>query len=413
MNKMWNKKKLDEIYDFSSGLSKPADDFGYGFPFLSFKTIFNNYFLPETLDEFVNSTEEEKEKFSIKKGDVFLTRTSETLNELAMSCVALKEYPNATFNGFTKRLRPKSNIIHPVYAAFYFRSPIFRKYVNSMATMTTRASLNNNILSKLPIFFPSYEDQKKIANILFQLTLKIKNNKKINHNLDLILDNLFKKMFIDKFSENTIPDKWNIKKIGDLPLIITDYVANGSFASLKNNVTILNYEDYAYFIRNTDLKTNSFEKFVDEHSYRFLKKSSLFGNEVLISNVGDVGSIFLCPSLDKPMTLGNNMILVKSEKNNINLNYYIYLLFKSSFGQYLLNSITSGSVQLKFNKTDFKSLKLTFPTYEYIDKFNRIIQPIFKQKNILTVEINKLTVLRDTLLPKLMSGKLNLSKMEI
>ena len=184
MNKMWNKKKLDEIYDFSSGLSKPADDFGYGFPFLSFKTIFNNYFLPETLDEFVNSTEEEKEKFSIKKGDVFLTRTSETLNELAMSCVALKEYPNATFNGFTKRLRPKSNIIHPVYAAFYFRSPIFRKYVNSMATMTTRASLNNNILSKLPIFFPSYEDQKKIANILFQLTLKIKNNKKINHNLD-------------------------------------------------------------------------------------------------------------------------------------------------------------------------------------------------------------------------------------
>ena len=220
-------------------------------------------------------------------------------------------------------------------------------------------------------------------------------------------------MFIDKFSENTIPDKWNIKKIGDLPLIITDYVANGSFASLKNNVTILNYEDYAYFIRNTDLKTNSFEKFVDEHSYRFLKKSSLFGNEVLISNVGDVGSIFLCPSLDKPMTLGNNMILVKSEKNNINLNYYIYLLFKSSFGQYLLNSITSGSVQLKFNKTDFKSLKLTFPTYEYIDKFNRIIQPIFKQKNILTVEINKLTVLRDTLLPKLMSGKLNLSKMEI
>ena len=68
---------------------------------------------------------------------------------------------------------------------------------------------------------------------------------------------------------------WKIKNIGELPLIITDYVANGSFASLKENVTILDYEEYAYFIRNTDLKSKSFQKFVNKHSYDFLKKSSL------------------------------------------------------------------------------------------------------------------------------------------
>ena len=162
MSLEFTEKNLNEIYTITSGLSKSSDEFGFGFPFLSFKTIFYNYYIHEDLDELVNSTEEEQKKHSVKKGDVFLTRTSETLDELGMSCVALRDYPNATFNGFTKRLRPKKdNIIYPLYACYYFRSTLFRKYVDSMAIMTTRASLNNNILSKLPIIFPNYEDQKK------------------------------------------------------------------------------------------------------------------------------------------------------------------------------------------------------------------------------------------------------------
>lgn len=60
-----------------------------------------------------------------EEGDVFLTRTSETTDELGMSCVALKDYENATFNGFTKRLRPLTEEIVPEYAAYFFVHPIF------------------------------------------------------------------------------------------------------------------------------------------------------------------------------------------------------------------------------------------------------------------------------------------------
>jgi len=68
----------------------------------------------------VNSTEKEQQPCSIKRGDVFLTRTSETDEELGMNSVALKDYPNATFNGFTKPLRPKGDVeILPEYAGFY------------------------------------------------------------------------------------------------------------------------------------------------------------------------------------------------------------------------------------------------------------------------------------------------------
>ena len=78
----WVQVPLGELYDFSSGLSKPRSEFGFGHGFLSFKDVFYNYFTPPRLEQLVNSTEKEQQSFSIKRGDVFLTRTSETMEEL-------------------------------------------------------------------------------------------------------------------------------------------------------------------------------------------------------------------------------------------------------------------------------------------------------------------------------------------
>ena len=131
---------LDQIYEFSSGLSKPRSEFGEGYPFLSFKDVFNHTFVPKTLSELVRSSEAERKSLSIKRGDVFLTRTSETMDELGMSSVALTDIPDATFNGFTKRLRPKvSDAILPEYAGYFFRSPGFRNAVTAMSSLSTRA----------------------------------------------------------------------------------------------------------------------------------------------------------------------------------------------------------------------------------------------------------------------------------
>ena len=101
----WDYVKLEELYDVHNGLSKGRKFFGSGYPFLTFSTVFNNYFIPEELTDLVQSTDKEQENYSILRGDVFVTRTSETSNELGMSCVALKDYPTATYNGFTKRMR--------------------------------------------------------------------------------------------------------------------------------------------------------------------------------------------------------------------------------------------------------------------------------------------------------------------
>ena len=245
-------------------------------------------------------------------------------------------------------------------------------------------------------------------------------NRRINDNLEQQAQALFKSWFVDfepflskEFSKSDslfgdIPVGWSIVSIKDLPIYITDYVANGSFASLKENVRLYDKPNYAHFIRNTDLKAESYKIYVDKHSYEFLSKSVLEGGEIIISNVGDVGSVFLCPKLQKPMTLGNNIILLRP-KNNYSM-FYLYMLFKGNVGQHLIDGITGGSAQRKFNKTDFKSIKIMMPPVDILIKFDRIIKPIFSKIEKNSEEISRLELVRDTLLPKLMSGEVEFNK---
>lgn len=194
-------------------------------------------------------------------------------------------------------------------------------------------------------------------------------------------------------------------------MLVTDYVANGSFAALKANVNLYQAPNYAYFIRNTDLKSGSFGVFVDKHSYEFLSKSTLYGGEIIISNVGDVGSVFLCPKLGGRMTLGNNIIMLRPKDDH--LRYYLYIWFKYLQGQALIQGIKGGSAQPKFNKTDFKNTSVLIPPKDILSRFHETVAPMFETISQRQTETARLADLRDTLLPKLMSGEIDISNLDL
>ena len=188
----------------SSGISSTKEQAGHGAPFVSFGTVFNNYFLPEELPDLMDTNEKEQEIYSIKAGDVLITRTSETIDELAMSCVATKDYPRATFSGFTKRLRPKKEgIAYPKYMAFYFRSDLFRKAVTNNAFMTLRASFNEDIFTFLDVYLPDYDEQVRIGDMLYAVECKIQKNKEINDYLEEMAKVLYDYWFV----QFDFPDK--------------------------------------------------------------------------------------------------------------------------------------------------------------------------------------------------------------
>ena len=120
--------KFANLYHLASGISSKPEQAGHGAPFLSFSAVFNNYFLPNELTDRMDTSEQEQKKYSINEGDIFLTRTSEVIDELGMSSVALKNYQQATYSGFLKRLRPiQEKVTYPKFMAFYLRSSLFRK----------------------------------------------------------------------------------------------------------------------------------------------------------------------------------------------------------------------------------------------------------------------------------------------
>ena len=287
---------------------------------------------------------------------------------------------------------------------------------------TVFGSVNRNDIRGLEIDIPeSASSQREIARYMTMLDDKIELNIAINNNLEQQAVVLFRSWFSafslslnssrvnSEFGE--IPEDFEVVKVGSLPMLVTDYVANGSFASLKVNVNLYQEPNYAYFIRNTDLKSGSFGVFVDQHSYEFLSKSTLYGGEIIISNVGDVGSVFLCPKLNGRMTLGNNIIMLRPEDNH--LRYYLYIWFKYLQGQSLIQGIKGGSAQPKFNKTDFKNTSILIPPKDILMRFHETVAPMFETISQRQTETSRLTDLRDTLLPQLMSGELDVSDIDL
>ena len=189
-----------------------------------------------------------------------------------------------------------------------------------------------------------------------------------------------------KFKETKIgivPEHWRVLPIKEITEVVTDYVANGSFASLAENVTYKDEEDVAVLIRLVDYNNNFQGKFVfvDEHAYEFLGKSKMFGDEIIISNVGaNVGTVFRCPRLRYKMSLAPNSIMVKFKEND---DFYFHWL-RGYSGQQMLKSIVTGSAQPKFNKTNFKEMLAPVPPVEEQNKIASILNSLDEK-----IELNK------------------------
>ena len=422
MNKL-KEYKLNELYIMSSGISSSKDQAGVGYPFVSFRDIFNNTILPENLTELMNTSDKERIKYSVKKGDVFITRTSETPDELAMSSVALKDYPNATFSGFAKRLRPIDNKkVYDKYMAFYLRSKYFRKIINANTIMTLRASFNEEIFSYIKIQLPDYETQVKIGNTLYKIEKKILINNQINNNLEELMKTIYQRWFIEFEFPNEegkpykssggklvyneelkqeIPENWKICCIEDITTLISgyafssnDYCKNGAYKLY----TIKNVQD-GNIISTVDNKIDNLP--VNLPCECLLKPKDLIMS--LTGNVGRVGLVY------EENALLNQRVLKLIPKNNL---CYIYLLCRGYFIKNKCESISTGTSQKNLSPIEFGKIKIAY-SEEVINKFeNKILDFLELIMNNLK-ENQRLNSLKEYLLPLLMNGQINVDDIEI
>lgn len=165
----WNLVPLKYLGRTQNGISKGGDYFGEGYPFVNYGDIYKNYFIGSNdASGLAKSTQDDQTNYSVVKGDVFFTRTSETIEEIGFSCACIETINNATFSGFLIRFRPHANILHPIYSGFYFRSTMHRQYFVKEMNIVTRTSLGQELLKGLPVLLPPLAEQQSIANYLDQ-----------------------------------------------------------------------------------------------------------------------------------------------------------------------------------------------------------------------------------------------------
>lgn len=379
----WQKVKLGELYEVHNGLSKGREFFGSGYPFLTFSTVFNNWFLPKKLDSLVQSSDKEREACSIRKGDVFITRTSETMNELGMSSVALRDYPNATYNGFTKRLRPITDNVVPEYIGYYLRSPKFRGKFMAFSTMTTRASLANGDLLGMEVELPNKETQKQIAQILFRYDTLIENYQQQIKLLEEAAQRLYKEWFVDlrfPYYENTM---------------ITDGIPEGWVKTDVNSILT--------FHRGYDLTHKEFVA----GPYPVVGSTSIIGNhsKYKIEGPGIVtgrsGSLGVYQLIWDNFWPHNTSLYISDFKGHDV--FYIYCLLKTVD----FTTLNSGGAIPSLNRNTLSNISVMEPPMSLQAKFSEKVMPMFKRQRHLHSQVQLLTEARDRLLPKLMSGEIS------
>lgn len=398
----WEKVKLGELYEVHNGLSKAGKFFGEGYPFLTFSTVFNNYFIPKQITDLVQSTEKEQESYSIRRGDVFVTRTSETSDELGMSCVALKDYPMATYNGFTKRMRPITNRVFPEYIGYYMRLPSFRGEFRAFSTMTTRASLRNEDLLGLEVKLPSIEIQKQIADILSAYDDLIENNQKQIKLLEEAAQRLYKEWFVDlRFPghENTkivdgVPEGWNICPFSSKVDIMSGGTPKTSIPDYYNG-RIPFYtpkdSDGAFFAYKTQMN-------ITEGGLKNCNSRLYPPKTVIITARGTVGKTTI---LAVPMAMNQSCYALKMKENDAP--YYLFFALNNEIKA--LQTMANGGVFNTIIGKTFDSINIQIPKDPLIYGFEETVRPFMEQiKNKLQAN-SKIVEARDRLLPKLMSGE--------
>ena len=418
------KYPFSQLYDMASGISSTKEQAGHGSPFVSFSTVFNNYFLPDALPDLMDTSIKEQETYSIKKGDILITRTSETIDELAMSCVAVKDYPRATYSGFTKRLRPKTaGIAYHKYLAFYLRSQLFRKAVTNNAFMTLRASFNEDIFSFLNLYLPEYKEQVKIGDMLYSMEQKIQLNKRICAELEAMAKTLYNYWFtqFDFPDENGKPYRssggemvWNDQLKREIPKRWDVRPLSHVISSINTGLNprdnfILGNGDIQYLtVKN--LTTSGTIDFsgcdtVDEQAREIIhKRSDVSVGDILFASIAPLGRCYLIQNPPEKWDINESVFSIRRNASRVT-SEFLYMYFMSDTFIKAATSSSTGSIFKGIRINTLLDIAAVIPPKDIVTAFTTQVKTLLALKEQKGTENRELTKLRDWLLPVLMNGQ--------
>ena len=372
-------KKLREVATISRGGSFQKKDYvENGFPCIHYGQIYTLYelFVEETAN-FISDEVATKQKKAVTN-DIIMAVTSENIEDVC-KCVAWLGNGEVAVSGHTAIIH---HTLDPKYMVYYLHSSMFYSQKVKLAHGTKVIEVKPDSLGEIKLPVPPLEVQREIVRVLdnftfltAELTAELKARRKQ-------YEYYRNKILSSNKQENT-----KDISVGDVCNIITDYVAAGSFADIAKNVQYKSEPNYAQLVRTVDIKSNftkSDPVFVNEQAFHFLWRVNLDKECIILPNIGvNCGEVYFIKPEKLPYAnnvLGPNAIMVRSSTEN---NRFLSYIFQCPDFQSKLRKIISPGGQTKFNKTEFKKIKLQLPplyiqnrVVNILDKFDTVCNDI-------------------------------------
>ncbi len=401
MKSDWQVKKLSDIVEFNPTERLPKGAIA--------KKIPMDILQPFTKDIFQYELQPYNGGAKFRNGDTIMARITPCLENGKVSKVNILTKDEVGF-GSTEYivLRAIPNVSDPDFIYYLTISDFVRApAIKSMVGSSGRQRVQQNVLETLKLPLPPYDEQKKIAAILSALDEKIAINREINDNLEQQTASLYFSMFVSydyyanmEFEDSEfgrIPKGWQVLSLDDVTINIRDRVHNNNYRVLSAlNSGILQPSD-EYFTKQVFSKDISNYIIVAENDFAYNPARVNIGS-LGINDLGYTGCV-------SPV-----YVVFRTENNYQN---FMRFFVKSKRFQEEVKTRASGSVRQAMNYADFSLIRLVYPPKSAIDEFNDMVEPIWKNIKHLRQENEKLSELRDSLLPKLMSGEIDVSAVQL
>ena len=277
--------------------------------------------------------------------------------------------------------RAKNNISDPYFIYYLITSSLIREpAIKSMVGSSGRQRVQTDVVANLSINLPPLATQQKIATILSSLDDKIELNNKINDNLEQQAQAIFKSWFVDfEPFGGKMPEGWKVGKLSDL-------------------ITVKYGKDHK------KLNDGNYPVYGSGGTMRYVEKFLYDKESVLIPRKGTLNNVFY---INEPFWSVDTMFYTEMKKENITK--YVYFFVKGKD----LNSMNAGSAVPSMTTEILNAIEVVIPSDEYLEKFENIVSPMFKQIKQCIIENENLASVRDTLLPKLMNGEIEVDEVKV
>lgn len=386
----WEENTLKNIFIFKNGLNKEKSAFGKGTPIINYTDVWGKRGLKlKDVKGKVTLNKNEIENYSAKKGDVFFTRTSETINEIGLTSVLLEDIKDCVFSGFVLRGRPISNLIVNEYNQYCYSLDFMRNEITKKSSYTTRALTNGELLSQVLINLPTKSEQQKIAEILDCATRQVELQEQLVDKLKVQKKALMQKLLTPQ------PD-WQEVKLGD----VVTYASSGGtpktdFEEYYNgNIVWVSIDDITKCQKYIE---NSSRKITDLG----LKNSStklLNPNTILFAMYASIGKC----AISKVLCTTSQAILglVANEKKV----GYEYLYYTLCFMEDSLKLLGQKGSQSNLNKQMVLNFNVFLPNLKEQNEITNILKNIDKQIELQQKLLEQYKLRKKALMQLLLTG---------